>query len=107
MGGPWPCYGRTLPWPWGHGQANRCSGKRGMGSTTCMLPMVGHNQRTGVRKAVHRQSKAGQGSAPAAHKCVQAVHRQHKGSAQTVCRQNTGSAYWLHEHWPMMVHGLD
>ena len=41
-GGPWPRHGRTPPRPWGHGQAKTCSGKRGMGSTTCRLPTIGH-----------------------------------------------------------------
>ena len=55
-GGPWPWHGRTPPWPWRHGWAKRCNGEKGMGSTTCMLPTVGHKQRTGPRKAAHASS---------------------------------------------------
>ena len=68
----------AMPWAHpalalGHDRANRCSGKRGMGSTTCMLLTVGHKQRTSVRKAAQGSArqrtcvgKATQGSAQAA-----------------------------------------
>ena len=52
-----------------------------------------HMQRIGVCKA-----QAAQGSAPVAHKRMQAVQGSARGSAQTVCRQRLGSAYRLHGH---------
>ena len=81
-GGPWPCHGCTLPWPWGNGRAKRCSGKRVMGSMTCRFPTVEHKQSIGARKAVHMQRKVVQGSAPVAYKRIQAA----QGSAQAAYR---------------------
>ena len=74
-GGPWPRHGRTPPRPWGHGQAKTYNGKRGMGSTTCRLPTIGHKQRTSTCKAMHGHA---QGSAQACAGQLKAVHRQRK-----------------------------
>ena len=62
----------TPPWPWGHGQAKRCSRKRGMGSTTCWLPTIGHKQRTSARKAMHEHA---QGNARSHARQLTRVHK--------------------------------
>ena len=78
--------GAPRPGPRGTAWQTDAVGRRVMGSKTCMSPTIRHGQRTGARS----QRKV--------------VHRQR---TQAVCRQRTSSAYRLHRHWPMMVHGLD
>ena len=82
MGGHGHAMGAPRPGLEGIAEQIDAVGKRGMGSTTCMLPMVGHKHCTGV-------SKATQGSALVVHKCVQAAQgntRQRIGSTRAVRR---------------------
>ena len=84
---PWPCHGCTPPWPWGHGWAKRCSGKRGMGSKTCRLPMVGHKQRIGVQGSARACARQCMGAGKAAHKRAQGSAQAAQGSTTVAHRR--------------------
>ena len=83
-GGPWPRHGLTPPRHWGNDQAKTCSGKRGMGSTTCRLPTIRHKQCTSMRKAMHGRVQGSAqvcvGQRKAVHKQRKAVHKQRKAA---------------------------